>query len=152
MSTGESVLIRTAKVILPLALMVVAWQAGVLWSQDSKQDFPQPVKAPEGAPNVVVILLDDVENVLEYEQKPFRPFKETTGGTAKLSMNGTVVGSGEVSNVVIGPFSATETLDIGMDLGAVASPAYHDREPFAFTGSIKEVVIEISPTQPLIQK
>lgn len=28
--------------------------------KDSLQDFPQPLKAPEGAPNVVVILLDDV--------------------------------------------------------------------------------------------
>ena len=94
----------------------------------------------------------DVEIVLEYEQKPFRPFMETTGGTAKLSVNGKVVGQGEISNAVVGRFSATETLDIGMDLGAVASPAYHGLEPFAFTGKIKEVVIEISPTQPLIQK
>jgi len=93
----------------------------------------------------------DVEIVLEYEQKPFRPFAETTGGTAKLSVNGKMVGNGEIPNVVIGRFSATETLDIGMDLGAVASPAYHDREPFAFTGNIKEVAIEISPTQPLIK-
>ena len=28
--------------------------------EESKQDFPQPFKAPKGAPNVVVILLDDV--------------------------------------------------------------------------------------------
>jgi len=63
-----------------------------------------------------------------------------------------MVGQGEISNAVVGRFSATETLDIGMDLGAVASPAYHGQEPFAFTGKIKEVVIEISPTQPLIQK
>ena len=27
---------------------------------DSKSDFPQPVKAPEGAPNILVILTDDV--------------------------------------------------------------------------------------------
>ena len=59
---------------------------------------------------------------------------------------------GEISNAVIGRFSATETLDIGMDLGAVVSHAYHDEAPFAFTGQIKEVAIEISPTQPLIQK
>ena len=77
---------------------------------------------------------------------------ETTGGTAKLSVNGKVVGQGEIPNVVIGRFSATETLDIGMDLGAVVTPAYHDREPFAFTGKIKDVTIEISPTQPLIQE
>ena len=94
----------------------------------------------------------DVEIVLEYEQKPFRQFAETTGGTAKLSVNGKVVGNGEIPNVVIGRFSATETLDIGMDLGAVVSHAYHDEAPFAFTGQIKEVAIEISPTQPLIQK
>ena len=28
--------------------------------KESKQDFPQPIKAPKGAPNVLVILLDDV--------------------------------------------------------------------------------------------
>ncbi|MGE0759091.1 MAG: sulfatase-like hydrolase/transferase [Pirellulaceae bacterium] len=28
--------------------------------KESKQDFPQPLQAPQGAPNVVVILLDDV--------------------------------------------------------------------------------------------
>ncbi len=28
--------------------------------EDSTPDFPQGVKAPDGAPNVVVILLDDV--------------------------------------------------------------------------------------------
>jgi len=28
--------------------------------KDSKPDFPQPVHAPKGAPNVVVIILDDV--------------------------------------------------------------------------------------------
>ena len=39
-----------------------------------------------------------------------------------------------------------------MDLGAVVSHAYHDEAPFAFTGQIKEVAIEVSPTQPLIQE
>jgi arylsulfatase len=67
-------------------------------------------------------------------------------------VNGKVVGQGEIPNVVIGRFSATETLDIGMDLGAVVSHAYHHESPFAFTGQIKEVTIEISPTQPLIQE
>jgi len=35
--------------------------------------------------------------MLEYEQKPFRPSMETTGWTAKLSVNGKVVGQGEIS-------------------------------------------------------
>jgi hypothetical protein len=29
-------------------------------TEDSKSDFPQPVKAPAGAPNILVILTDDV--------------------------------------------------------------------------------------------
>ena len=28
--------------------------------EDSDEDYPQPLKAPEGAPNVIVVLLDDV--------------------------------------------------------------------------------------------
>lgn len=95
----------------------------------------------------------DVEILLQYEQKPIRrPLSETTGGTATLSVNGKVVGKVELENVVFGRFSATETLDIGTDLGAVVSHAYHDHQPFHFTGGIKEVTIEVSPTQPLIQK
>ncbi len=31
-----------------------------LSAKDSKSDFPKPVQAPKGAPNVVIILLDDV--------------------------------------------------------------------------------------------
>jgi hypothetical protein len=34
----------------------------------------------------------------------------------------------------------------------VVSHAYHDAAPFAFTGQIKEVAIEVSPTQPLIKE
>jgi arylsulfatase len=30
-----------------------------LRAKDSKPDFPQPVKAPAGAPNVLLVLLDD---------------------------------------------------------------------------------------------
>jgi arylsulfatase len=93
----------------------------------------------------------DVEVVTEYEQKPFRQFGETTGGTVKLLVNDKIVGQGEIPNVVFGRFSATETLDIGTDLGAVVSHDYHDQAPFAFTGEIKEVIIEISPTQPLMK-
>ncbi len=29
-------------------------------AKDSKSDFPQPVKAPVGAPNILLVLLDDV--------------------------------------------------------------------------------------------
>src|SRR5262250_772211 len=31
-----------------------------LKAKDSKSDFPQPIQAPKGAPNILLVLLDDV--------------------------------------------------------------------------------------------
>jgi len=90
----------------------------------------------------------EVTIVVDYTQKPFKPFVESTGGPVKLSVNGQLVGEGEIENVVPGRFSATETLDIGKDLGATVSAKYREQAPFAFTGKIKQVAIEIAPTQP----
>ena len=86
----------------------------------------------------------DVEVVLDYTQKPFKPFVESTGGPAKLFINGKPAGDGEIENVTPGRFSATETLDIGMDLGSTVSPDYRDKAPFAFTGTIKTVRIDLT--------
>jgi len=77
-----------------------------------------------------------------YEQQPFEG-TDVTGGTATLLVDDTVVGSGEVAQVVPSRYSATETLDIGMDLGATVSPAYREEAPFAFTGSIEQVSVEL---------
>lgn len=48
-----------------------------------------------------------------------------------------------ISKVVPARFSATETPEIGVDLGATVSTAYHDQAPFAFTGTIGKVGIEL---------
>lgn len=77
-----------------------------------------------------------------YEQQPFEG-TDVTGGTATLLVDDTVVGSGEIAQVVPSRYSATETLDIGMDLGATVSPAYREEAPFAFTGSIEQVSVEL---------
>jgi arylsulfatase len=84
-----------------------------------------------------------VEIVLDYTQKPFKQFAESTGGPVKLFINGQLAGEGEIANVVPGRFSATETLDIGMDLGSTVTQDYHDKAPFAFTGTIENVTVEI---------
>lgn len=49
-------------------------------------------------------------------------------------------------------FSATETLDIGMDLGAPAVPAYSEKLPFAFTGRINSVEFELAKDQPMLKE
>ena len=49
----------SAQEVLPKPPEPFKGQIG-LSAKDSKSDFPQPLQAPKGAPNVVVILLDDV--------------------------------------------------------------------------------------------
>jgi arylsulfatase len=49
----------SAQEVLPTPPAPFKGQIG-LSVKDSKSDFPQPVHAPKGAPNVVLILLDDV--------------------------------------------------------------------------------------------
>ena len=49
----------TAQEVLPAPPSPFKGQIG-LSVKDSKSDFPQPVKTAKGAPNIVIILLDDV--------------------------------------------------------------------------------------------
>lgn len=81
--------------------------------------------------------------VLGYRQAPFEPMKEVTGGPATLKVDGTEVATGEIASVVPARFSATETLDIGMDLGATVARSYEPAAPFAFTGTIEKVTIDL---------
>ena len=49
----------SAQEVLPTPPAPFKGQIG-LSAKDSKPDFPQPVQAPKGAPNIVLVLLDDV--------------------------------------------------------------------------------------------
>ena len=48
-----------------------------------------------------------------------------------------------VKRTVAGAFSASETLDVGVDLGSPVSFAYFDRAPFAFSGKIRAVTVDL---------
>ena len=48
-----------------------------------------------------------------------------------------------VKRTVAGAFSASETLDVGRDLGSPVSFDYFDRRPFAFTGRIEAVTVDL---------
>jgi len=82
----------------------------------------------------------EVEVVMNYKQRPFKPFVEFFGGNVELLVNGKAAGTGEVKQAVPARFSATESFDIGMDLGSTVSPAYREEAPYMFTGGIKKVV------------
>jgi hypothetical protein len=51
--------VTSAQDVLPKPPAPFKGQIG-LSAKDSKPDFPKPIQAPEGAPNIVLLLLDDV--------------------------------------------------------------------------------------------
>ncbi|HVJ39492.1 MAG TPA: arylsulfatase [Stenotrophomonas sp.] len=63
------------------------------------------------------------------------------GGSGRLLVNDKEVATGKFAHVPPVRYSATETMDIGRDLGEAVSSQYQG--PFAFTGTLKDVVFEI---------
>ena len=45
-------------------------------------------------------------------------------------------------------FSSYAGMDIGRDNGLVVDRDYEPKAPYAFTGTVKEVVFDLKPTQP----
>ncbi|MCB1499525.1 MAG: hypothetical protein KDK07_06995 [Bauldia sp.] len=78
--------------------------------------------------------------VLDYQQQPL-DHPSIAGGTARLLVDGETVASGRIDKVAPIAFSTTETMDIGVDLGATVSLAYEHNAPFPFTGQIEKVTV-----------
>ena len=60
-----------------------------------------------------------------------------------ISVDGTEAMRVAVKRTVAGAFSASETLDVGVDLGSPVSFDYFDRAPFAFTGKIGAMTVDL---------
>jgi arylsulfatase len=60
-----------------------------------------------------------------------------------LKVDGQEVARTTVQRTVPGAFSASETLDVGVDLGSTVSLAYFDRRPFRFDGRIENVKVDL---------
>ena len=61
--------------------------------------------------------------------------------TVTLRVDGQQVGQGRVERTVPGVFTASETFDVGKDLGSPVALDYSDRAPFAFNGTIDSIHI-----------
>ena len=57
--TGAEAADAIDRTVLPVPEAAFKGEIGMT-VKDSKPDFPTPIKAPEGAPNVLIVLLDDV--------------------------------------------------------------------------------------------
>jgi arylsulfatase A-like enzyme len=69
--------------------------------------------------------------------------------TVTFTVDGQQVGQGRIGRSVPGVFTASETFDVGMDLGSPVSLDYHDRAPFAFNGTIEKIHIGyLMPEEP----
>ena len=59
-----------------------------------------------------------------------------------ISVDGQEVARAEVKRTVPLAFTATETFDVGIDLGSPVSKGYADRRPFEFGGKISRVSVQ----------
>jgi arylsulfatase len=62
-------------------------------------------------------------------------------GTVTLVVDGKEIGKTDLERTVPAVFTATETFDVGIDLGSPVSLNYYDRRPFEFDGKIETVHI-----------
>lgn len=78
----------------------------------------------------------EVTTTLE-SRKPLSPAEVV------LKVDGQEVARTTVKRTVPAAFSASETFDVGVDLGSTVSLDYFERRPFKFDGSIQKVVVEL---------
>ena len=62
-----------------------------------------------------------------------------------LTVDGREVARAAVARTVPAAFTASETFDVGVDLGSPVSMTYYDRRPFPFTGEIGSVTVHMQP-------
>ncbi len=71
--------------------------------------------------------------------------KPGSGGHVTLFVNDTPVGSGTMPHTVPVAFTSYSGMDIGRDNGLVVDLSYEDKAPYAFTGTVKNVVFDLKP-------
>ena len=69
--------------------------------------------------------------------KPMAP------ATVTVTVDGKEVAKTLVARTVPAAFTASESFDVGVDLGSTVSPVYDERRPFAFSGKISKVQVDL---------
>jgi len=68
-----------------------------------------------------------------------------SGGHVTLWANDELIGEGDMAQTVPIAFSSYAGMDIGRDNGLVVDRSYEDKAPYAFTGTVHEVVFDLTP-------
>jgi Sulfatase len=122
-------------------------------AKDPDTRFPpiRPLRPPAGAPNVLVILLDDVgfgaSSAFGGPCQTPNAERLAKGGLKYIRFHTTALcsptrGEGRISRTHAFFFSMDETMEIGCDVGEPVSPDYGPRGN-AFSGTVKWVQIDI---------
>ncbi|MGF6575008.1 arylsulfatase [Paraburkholderia fungorum] len=73
------------------------------------------------------------------------------GGTGTLYVNDKKVAEGHIKQTVRNRYSFDETMDVGEDTGTPVFMDYMEKMPFAFTGKLEKVTIELAPVPTNMQ-
>ncbi|CQD07764.1 sulfatase [Mycobacterium lentiflavum] len=68
-----------------------------------------------------------------------------SGGRVTLWADDRLIGEGELPQTVSLAFTSYAGMDIGRDNGLVVDREYEDKAPYAFTGTVKEVIFDLMP-------
>ena len=75
-----------------------------------------------------------------------------SGGRVTLWADDRRIGEGEMAKTVPLAFTSYAGMDISRDNGLVVDRDYEDRAPYAFTGTVKEVVFDLKPVDQEAEK
>jgi arylsulfatase len=64
-------------------------------------------------------------------------------GTAVVKVDGSEIGTAVLKRTVPAAFTASESLDVGIDLGSAVARDYHERRPFKFEGIISRIQVAL---------
>jgi arylsulfatase len=118
-----------------------------------------------GASGGLTLYMDKGELVYEYnmmviERYTIRSKEKLAKGKHRIEVDTTIakpggpaevilkVGAKEVARTTVkrtvpAAFTASETFDVGIDLGSPVSMEYYDQRPFVFSGKIEKVEVEL---------
>jgi hypothetical protein len=118
-----------------------------------------------GASGGLTLYMDQGDLIYEYNMKIIERYTARSSdkiapGKRRIEVDPTIARPGAPAEVVIkvdskevarttvkrtvpAAFTASETFDVGVDLGSPVSIDYFDRRPFAFNGAIKEAKVEL---------
>jgi arylsulfatase len=99
-------------------------------------------------------------NMMEIERYSVRASEKIAAGKRRIEVDTTIARPGAAAEVVLSvdgkevarttvkrtvpaAFTASESFDVGVDLGSPVSPDYFDRRPFRFDGKIEKVEVKL---------